>query len=394
MKLAEAIGWLQARCAARSPETVPLRLAAGRVLAADAVLARSPAHATAAIDGVAVLAAAVEGASDYAPVPVAGVVVRAGDAMPAGADAVLPPHGVEDGAALMAVGRGAGVHPPGHDVMEGAVLPAGTVLTALHLALLRGDPMVRPLARVALADPRLSGRFLDLETIGYKKAVIPGLVPGTHAVPSQPANPLIHPTSQPDSSRSLCGVGGRDKPGHDDLLGSDMKSIPGSRAPDFVSLLALVAAAGAVVTADEPDLVLLAERSGGGAGWVAQAEGIAMQPGEATAIGLFGGAPAIVLPRHAADAATVFALLAAPVLRRIGGLPEPQPVPGTLTRKITSSLGMLEAVRVRVAGGRATPLGPAEGIGLLAAAAANGLVLVPEGSEGYPAGAMVPIYPL
>ena len=66
----------------------------------------------------------------------------------------------------------------------------------------------------------------------------------------------------------------------------------------------------------------------------------------------------------------------------------------TLTRKIASALGQLDAVRVRLDHGAATPLGPAEGIGLLTAATADGLVLVPEGSEGYPAGAVVPIYPI
>lgn len=310
MTLADAIGWLQAQWVVRAAETIPLRQAAGRVLAGSVGLAPSPLHASAAIDGVAVRAADTAGASDYAPLRVAGTPVRAGDTMPADADAVLPPHGYEDGAAVVAIGRGGGVHPPGHDVAAGAVLAKATVLTALHLALLPGDPLVRRLARVA--------------------------------------------------------------------------------APDLASLHALVAAAGAIVVGEDPDLVLLAERPE--SGWVVQADGIAIRPGEATAIGLLGATPAIVLPRHPAEAATVFAVLAVPVLRRVAGLPELVPVIARLTRKISSALGQVDAVRVRVDGGVATLLGPAEGIGLLAAAGANGLVLVPEGSEGYPAGAMVPIY--
>lgn len=309
--LTSAITWLDARCAARAPETVPLSHAAGRVLATPITLIPSPPSATAAIDGLAVRAAATEGASDYAPLPMPGTPVRAGEALPPDTDAVLPPHGYDGMAALMPIGRGTNVHPAGHDIPADAVLPAGTPLTALHLALLPTDPLVRPQARVGTPGPALQ---------------------------------------------------------------------------------ALVTAAGALVTQQKPDLLLSTEQPV--TGWTAHATALAICPGETTAIGHVHDTPAIILPRHPASAATVFALLVAPILRRLAGLPEPQPATATLTRKIASALGQLDAVRVRVDNGHATPLGPAEGIGLLAAAAANGLALVPEGSEGYPAGAIIPIYPL
>ena len=122
--------------------------------------------------------------------------------------------------------------------------------------------------------------------------------------------------------------------------------------------------------------------------------GVAIRPGERTELGLLDGVPALRLPLHPADAATVFALLAAPMLRRMGGQAEPVPLQVFLTRKIASGLGQVDVVRVRVEGGEATPLGPAEGLSLTVAETATGLVLVPEGSEGYPAGAMVTVIPL
>lgn len=122
--------------------------------------------------------------------------------------------------------------------------------------------------------------------------------------------------------------------------------------------------------------------------------GLAIRPGETVALGLLDGTPAIRLPLHPADAATVFAVLAAPVLRRMGGLAEPLPIRARLTRKIASGLGRMDAIRVHVQDGDAAPLGPADGLGLAIAATATGLVLVPEGSEGYPAGAMVTVIPL
>ncbi len=154
-------------------------------------------------------------------------------------------------------------------------------------------------------------------------------------------------------------------------------------------LLALLADLGAVAAGADPDLVL---DPAAAATW--HAEAIAIRPGETTAIGLADGTPALRLPPHPADAATTFLLLAVPILRRLSGRPAPQSIEAVLTRKISSVLGQVDAVRVRRVGAAATPLGPAEGIGLLAAAAANGLVLVPEGSEGYPAGATVPIWPI
>jgi molybdopterin biosynthesis enzyme len=297
--LADALGWLRGEARRRAAETVPLELAVGRVLSVDLALSVRPAHPTAAMDGVAVRGVETEGASDYAPLPVAGMRVHAGSRLPPGA-----------GATTAAIARGGNVRPAGHDVPGDVWLAAGTILTPLHLAILDTDPRVAPRPRVA--------------------------------------------------------------------------------APPWPAVRALLVQAGAIIVEGDADLVLMQVP----AFTQMVAAGIAIRPGETTAIGLVDAIPAICLPPHPADAATVFALLAAPVLRHLARLPEPEPREGRLSRKISSSLGQVDAVRVRLDGGTAVPLGPAEGIGLLAAAGANGLVLVPEGSEGYPAGTMVPIFPV
>ena len=64
-----------------------------------------------------------------------------------------------------------------------------------------------------------------------------------------------------------------------------------------------------------------------------------------------------------------------------------------LTGKIVSGLGQIEAVLVRRVGDRATQLGPVGETPLAALLQANGLALVPEGSEGYPEGAMIAVHP-
>ena len=304
--LADAQAWLRERLRLGPPETIPFSEAAGRILAADAALSPRPPFPAALVDGLAVRAADTEGASDYAPLSVRGVSVKAGDRLPANADAVLPTID-GDTHARAAVAPGHGVAPVGHDVPHGAVLRAGTPLVPLHLALLGADPLV-------LARPRVAAAAL--------------------------LNALVR------------AEGGQ----------ADM------------------AAPGLVLT--ECPLTSIDHAA------------VAIRPGETTALGHIGLVPAIRLPTHPAAQATVFSLLVAPILRRLAGRAEPVPIPAILARKITSQLGQLDAVRVRAEGGTAVPLGPADTIGLLAAASATGLVLVPEGSEGYPAGATVPIYPL
>src|SRR5690348_11982766 len=91
------IGGVLARVAALAqpiaPREMALAEAEGRVLAADVSVATPrPPTPTALIDGWAVLADTVADAGPYAPMPLrpAPTWVNAGDALPAGTDAVLP----------------------------------------------------------------------------------------------------------------------------------------------------------------------------------------------------------------------------------------------------------------------------------------------------------------
>ncbi len=284
----------------------------------------------AAIDGQAVRAATTDGASEYAPMPVGGRPVVAGRPMPEGADAVLPLMLIDAGSLALAAVA------PGHGVapLGESGLAAGTVLRPPHLAVL---------AR------------LGRETVGVVR--------------------------RPRAAVRVAGA----KTGPDALM---------------AMLGALIVAEGGVL-GDPADLIIHAGRSGPGPddGGIRAfervfAHGVLIRPGETSALGSIAGTPALLLPGEPLACATVFALLAAPALRQMGGRPGPAQIQATLTRKISSSLGQLEAIRVRLEGGRATPLGPAEGILLSAGAGADGLVLVPEGSEGYSRGATVWVHTL
>ena len=64
-----------------------------------------------------------------------------------------------------------------------------------------------------------------------------------------------------------------------------------------------------------------------------------------------------------------------------------------LARKVTSTVGMAEVVAVRCNGANAEPLASSY-LSLAALSRADGWILVPPESEGYPAGAQVAVRPL
>jgi molybdopterin molybdotransferase len=80
-------------------------------------------------------------------------------------------------------------------------------------------------------------------------------------------------------------------------------------------------------------------------------------------------------------------------VRRLAGAGTVSPYPVSefeLGRKIVSGIGLVEVVPVRLTGGRVAPIGIDAGLaGLLRA---DGFVVVPEASEGYPAASRVRVH--
>src|SRR5579862_7431067 len=137
-----ALAWLDAQLQPLSAEDAPLRIAAGRVLAASVVSGVDvPGFDRATMDGYAVIADSTEGASAYTRVPLmvigdsmpgcpfdgsvsAGEAVRVmtGAPMPRGADSVLPAEFVEGTgnciSALAAVSPGKNVGKRGEDIVR------------------------------------------------------------------------------------------------------------------------------------------------------------------------------------------------------------------------------------------------------------------------------------
>jgi molybdopterin molybdotransferase len=120
--------------------------------------------------------------------------------------------------------------------------------------------------------------------------------------------------------------------------------------------------------------------------------GIAIAPGKPTIIGRIAGKPVFGLPGHPASAFVVLIAIVRPLLDRMLGLEKPllRTVRVILAENIPSQRGREEYVRVRVEGGRATPLFGKSGL-LNTLVKSDGLVCIPAGYEGLEKGSSVEV---
>jgi molybdopterin molybdotransferase len=374
--LAAAWAWADALAPRTMTETMPLAAAHGRVLAEEASFNPAAARAPrAAMNGYAVRAAACVGAGTYNPLTLAllppgtailpegaSCPIASGWALPVGADAVLPHDAAQvDGAGrleiLDAVPRGAGIEEPGPALH----LPAGHRLQPQDLGCLAAAGA----ASIAV----------------WRRPRVALMVPGAKSGPDV-LTPMLHALLVRD--------------------GAAVATIPLAPEDQATPLAALSTPA-----LDDCDLALIAGRAGFGVDDITPAQvqaaggsmalhGLALRPGGSAGLASLqrrgGMLPLLLLPGDPFGCLAVYDLLAARLVRRFAGITPALPYPVAsfpLVRKIVSGLGSTDLVAVRLADGQAEPIADA---GLVGVALADGFVLVSEGSEGYPAGASVPIH--
>jgi molybdopterin molybdotransferase len=121
--------------------------------------------------------------------------------------------------------------------------------------------------------------------------------------------------------------------------------------------------------------------------------GIAIQPGKPAALALVEDTPVLVLPGYPVAALAVAYFLLKPLIEYLLGVEEEERTASVeLKKKISSRLGRLSLVRVKVEAGGAYPIRVA-GSGVLSSVTrSDGFVLVPEDSEGIAAGKVVDLH--
>ncbi|MCC6777213.1 MAG: molybdopterin-binding protein [Hyphomicrobiales bacterium] len=352
--LADVLSRIEALVQPVAPSAVTPAAAVGRVLAADLTLAAHPAAALALRDGCAITSDLAIDASAYAPVPLQGAAaIAVGEQLPDGADAVatydLIDARFDPVNILGAICAGDNVLPAGGDIDAGGLLlKQGRRLTLLQGAVLaaaaHGDVPVRaPRIRVAAAtDDAIIHAAVDVV------------------------------------ARAIEGMGGRvqaAEPAKDALVA----------ALTDEGCDGVIAIGGTGCGANDASVCLLARRGR------VEVHGIALAPGETTALGMIEQRPVLLLPGRIDAALAAFLVVGRAIMRRLAASDEQDPTTeAVLTRKVTSGLGLSELVPVRVKDGRVEPIASGY-LSWTALAQADGWLLIAAESEGFPAGTRVMI---
>jgi putative molybdopterin biosynthesis protein len=363
------------------PEQVPAEEALGRITAAP-VYARisSPHYHASAMDGMAVRSSSTYGASETTPIQLKvgedAVLVDTGDPLPDGCDAVIM---IED------------VHYTKPDVIEiiqaappwQHVRVVGEDLVATEMIISANHP-VRPVDVGALLAGGVDSIFV------YPPPRVAILPTGTELV--QPGSDLKPGDIIEYNSR---------------MLGAMVEKWGGIAlrreitVDNFENIRAALAKA-----ADEADIVLInAGSSAGSEDFTADAirslgkvlvHGVATKPGKPVILGEINGKPAIGVPGYPVSAYIDLDLFVKPVFfKKLGTVPPPvEKIEAVVSRKMVSPIGVEEFVRVKLGqvGDRvvSTPISRGAGM-LMSLVQADGMIRIPQNSEGYNAGDKAPV---
>lgn len=367
--LETAWAWLDSQALAPSEAAAAVGIElVGRVTARDVLSATDlPADTLTVIDGFAVRADDILGASDYNLIQLclgeasssgSAFVVMAGSPMPVGFDTVLPVDCVERSAGAIevatAVPRGNGVVWTGQAAAIGSLLfSAGTCLSPADIMLLCdarcGEVVLKGKPRVALVSfGSKAGADTSVATLAH-------LMARDGAVVS--ARPVAGGQLEPSPEVDLMVVVGRSGRGDDDAAE------------------ALIGQHGSL-----------------------DHHGLALRPCGSVGFGHLAGVPLVLLPGDPLSAWVAYELLVARLLRRWSSRPSLLAFGSerrVLSRKIASPVGTADWVPLLYeADGKVTPVPIPAACPLSVVGRANAFALIPAASEGAGAGDCITIHPL
>jgi putative molybdopterin biosynthesis protein len=347
---------------------------------AEAVWARrsSPDYDTAAMDGIAVRAAATVGASPTTPLQLEGgdfVTVDTGDPLPDGFDAVVMREEVHLNGSRAELQAAAA--PYQH------VRSIGEDVSATELLLPEGH-------RLRPVDVAAAGAAGVTELVVRRRPVV-AIVPTGDEI--RPLGSVLARGEIPDTNSLMLAGQAREAncetvtlpiiDDHPDRLAAAVRDA--AARSDLVIVVAGSSRGRDDYTAEVVDT----------AGTLA-VHGVAVRPGHPVVLGAVDNTPVLGAPGYPVSAALTFDIFAAPLLAALQGTapPERPRARARLARKLASTMGMDDWVRVRLGrvgeGLVATPLPRGAGV-LTSLVRADGLLVVPAGLEGHHAGESVEV---
>jgi molybdopterin molybdotransferase len=388
-----AIGLLDAQLNLLDAESQPLEEAAGRVLADDVASGVDvPGFDRATMDGYAVVAGSTEGATAYNPLPLTvlgdsfpgrpfhgsvrvgqAVRIMTGAPLPSGCNAVLPAEWIGDSGdasrvnALAPVSPGKHVGHRGEDVVQGAtVLHRGRMLRPQDLGLLSsiGTGQLRVVRKPRVRLIVTGNEILPSGSSPHGHCIVDANGPMLRALAERDGATVAFPALVPDEPQAIL------KALYDD---ADV----------------IVVSGGSSVGAEDIAPSLLREHG------ELIVHGIAMRPSSPTGFGRLEHRLVFLLPGNPVSCLCGYDFFAGRAIRVLGGRDRAWPyraVDATLVRKISSPIGRLDYVRVRIVEGRAEPLATGSASVLSSTTRADGFVIVPADSEGFAPGAGVKVW--
>ncbi|MBQ3292288.1 MAG: molybdopterin biosynthesis protein [Mogibacterium sp.] len=361
-------------------ENVRVIDALGRVTS-GAVYAKysSPLYNSAAMDGIAVIAARTEGASESTPILLKPetdyVIVDTGDPVRKPYDAVIMAEDTQETDEGMVIRSAAPswqhIRPVGEDIVEGEM-----ILTRCH--------RIRPIDIGVL----LSGGVTEISVFRSPRV---GIIPtGTEIVEpyEDPEEGDIIESNSRMFEAMIRENGGL--PHRYDIVRDDYEEIKACVLAAVGENDIVIVNAGSSAGTEDYTVHILREI---GEVFI---HGVAMKPGKPVILAKVNGKPVIGIPGYPVSAYLAVENFVFPVLRAFTGLKETQSrtIRAVLSRRLVSSLKHREYVRVRVGkvGGRYTAAPLARGAGAaMSMVKADGFCVIPQESEGYEAGDTVSV---
>ncbi|MBR1090359.1 molybdopterin-binding protein [Bradyrhizobium manausense] len=339
-----------------APIELPLRDAVGCISAGMPLLPAQPPRDIAVVDGWALSANDLVGASSYSPLPLTElpVWVDAGDLMPTRCDCVLDADAVEVSgplAQVLAEGvPGQGVGRAGSDVADNS--PASV----------EGYPV----GSAALLAARVAG----CEKLSVRRPRL--------RIVNVPCNS----TATMQMIADLACAAGADVSAHE-AVARDAASI--AETLDVSACDSLLTIGGSGV--GRADFAVAALTQCG----AELAHGLALQPGRTAAVGRLGRVPIVALPGSPGSALAVWLALVVPLIDKLSARLCRRTATFPLARKVASSVGLAEIALLAEDHKTWMPLAVGEWP-LQAIARADAWLLIPASDEGFAAGEPVDAY--